>query len=329
LKPVERKWYAGVNYGFEKIICDEIRKRGGRITETLDGAVVFSSRERLDLRCFVNLFIVISEFVSGDIADAVKRIPELNAVYPNINDGASFRLIIMERGRLRSAPEYALRAAERHISRKTGMRVCRANPDVEIWLNRRGDKHTHLLERAGKRADRGKTLRKGELRPDIAETMIIKADLKKNCVVADFFGGWGAVAAEMIERGGYDKIFTGDIEDKCVDYQKARFKNARGCFVQKWDACSVPLDCRSVDAVITDPPWGEFSAVNIEKLYDGFVKEAVRVLRPGGSLVFLSSEQDISKRVLEKYGLPYDMTPTKINGKTAYLFSAVKRRTGE
>ena len=62
-----------------------------------------------------------------------------------------------------------------------------------------------------------------------------------------------------------------------------------GWRLARWDARRLPLADRSVDRVITNPPFGVQlgEPEEIGPLYRAVVAEADRVLRPGGRAVFL------------------------------------------
>jgi ubiquinone/menaquinone biosynthesis C-methylase UbiE len=140
----------------------------------------------------------------------------------------------------------------------------------------------------------------------------------------NWFGGWGAIAAAVAEDGRYARIYTGDIKNECAAYQRKRLDGKRDCNVQKWDARKLPLDDGSIDAVITDPPWGEFEELEIPQFYCDFIKEAARVLRKGGSLIFLTSAKKEACQSMDRHGFSYSFIPLKINGKETFLYTAQK-----
>jgi 23S rRNA G2445 N2-methylase RlmL len=316
-------WYASVNYGLEAAVAKVLQRRGAKGLKIMDGALTFSSGHEIDVKCINNLFLVLLSYHANNINDAVKRLTKEQPRFPRL-DGKTFRLVVMDCGKLCSVSDDILSEAERAVSRKTRLSVSRAKPDSEIWLNRRSDKTVYFMVRMKKHASFDKALKKGELRGDIADVMIREAKLNKNSVVADPFGGWGAIAAAVAEEGRYARIFTGDIKNECVNYQIKRLSGKRDCAVQKWDARKLPLDSGSVDAIITDPPWGEFEEADIPRLYDGFIKEAARVLRKGGSLIFLSSAKQEACQSLDGHGFSYTFMPLKINGKETFLYTAQK-----
>ena len=316
-----KHWYASVNYGLEIFASKILKAHGAKNIKTLDSALTFSCPHEINVKCINNLFMVLSSYFSENILNAAKRIPGEQFMFPKLK-GKTFRIIVMDCGKLRPIPFNTMNDIEKSVSRQTRLSVNRANPDVEIWLNRRNDNSVYFMLRVRKHRSFDKTLKKGELRPDVVEIMIHEAEIDKDSVVADLFGGWGAIAAAVVESGRYKKVYTGDINDECVKHQKKRLRDKRDCLVQKWDARKLPLDDKSVDAIVTDPPWGEYEAIDTPLFYDGFIGEAARVLRPGGSFVFLTSTRNEACRSLARHGFSYSHIPLKIGGKDTFLFCA-------
>ena len=59
------------------------------------------------------------------------------------------------------------------------------------------------------------------------------------------------------------------------------------------DACRIPLKEDTMDAVVTDPPYGRSAAVlaeSLETLYAGALSEIYRVLKPGGIAIVVSDK---------------------------------------
>ena len=314
-------WYASVNYGLESAASKILKTHGAKNIKTLDSALLFSCPHEINVKCVNNLFIVLSSYFSENILDAAQKIPRGQFLFPQL-EGKTFRIIVMDCGKLRPIPYNIMNDMEKSISRQTTLSVNRANPDVEIWLNRRNDNSVYFMWRIRKHRSFDKTLKKGELRPDVVEVMIHEAKTTKDSVVADLFGGWGAIAAGVVESGRYKKVYTGDINDECVKHQKKRLHGKHNCIIQKWDARKLPLEDKSVDAIVTDPPWGEYEAIDTPQFYNEFIGEAARVLRPSGSFVFLTSTQNEACQSLTRYSFSYSHIPLKIGGKDTFLFYA-------
>ncbi|MCL2193001.1 MAG: methyltransferase [Treponema sp.] len=314
-------WYASVNYGLEVFAGKILKAHGAKNVKPLDSALTFFCPHEINVKCINNLFMVLSSYFSENILDAAKRVPRERFLFPQLK-GKTFRIIVMDCGKLRPIPYNTMNDIEKSVSRQTKLSVNRANPDVEIWLNRRNDNSVYFMLRVKKHRSFDKTLKKGELRPDIVEVMIHEAKISKNSVVADLFGGWGAIAAAVVESGRYKKVYTGDINDECVKHQKKRLHDKRNCLIQKWDARRLPLEDNAVDAIVTDPPWGEYEVINAPQFYDEFIGEAARVLRSGGSFVFLTSIQSEACQSLDRHCFSYSHIPLKIGGKDTFLFCA-------
>ena len=314
-------WYASVNYGLEVFASKILKKHGAKNIKTLDSALTFFCPHEINVKCINNLFVVLSSYSSRNILDAAQRIPGKQFLFPQLK-GKTFRIIIMDCGKLRPIPYNTMNDMEKSVSRQTRLSVNRVNPDVEIWLNRRNDSSIYFMLRVKKHRSFDKTLKKGELRPDVVEVMIHEAKISKDSIVVDLFGGWGAIAAAVVESGRYKKVYTGDINDECVKHQKKRLHDKRNCLVQKWDARKLSLEDKSVDAIVTDPPWGEYEAIDPPQFYNEFIAEAARILRPSGSFVFLTSSQNEACQSLTRHGFSYSHVPLKIGGKNTFLFCA-------
>ena len=159
-------WYASVNYGLELAVGEILKTHGAKNIKALDGALTFSCPHEINVKCVNNLFVILSSYFSKSITDAAKRIPGERFLFPGLN-GKTFRIIVMDCGKLRPIPFNAMNDMEKSVSRQTKLSVNRANPDMEIWLNRRNDDSVYFMLRVKKHRPFEKTLKKGELRPDV------------------------------------------------------------------------------------------------------------------------------------------------------------------
>jgi|GEM_PF-1022233 len=312
------RWYASVNYGLEKPISKIIKSYGAKGIEVMDSALIFDCQNEIKVNCINNLFVILASYHAENILEAAKKAVKKQYKIPRLK-GKTFRVVVMDNGKLRSIPANVMSELEKSIARRTGLSTNRANPDIEIWLNRRNNNAVYFMVRTKKHASFDKKLKKGELRPDIVAVMMHEAKVNGDMIIADLFGGWGAIAAGITR---YKEIHTGDINDECVRYQKKRLGKKRDCYVYKWNAHKLPFEDMSVDAVITDPPWGEYESIDIAQFYDDTVREVARILRRQGVFVFLSSAYDEVKCSLDRYGFSYFVVSLKISGKDTCLFCA-------
>lgn len=315
------KWYASVNYGLEKIVSGCLSSLGAENIKTMESAVVFEHAECFDLKCVNNVFSVITSFNSANVVNAAKSLSK--RIYPwPVLPGQTFRVIIMDCGKLVSIPEPVLLSLEKNISQQTKRKPHRAKPDIEIWLNRLHTNETYYMVRTKKHASFDKTLQKGELKPDIVDIMLRLIPDNIQGVLLDPFGGSGAIANGALSFNQFNTIHTGDIDEKCVAYQKSRFSGHSKIHVDKLDARNLPFENQSIDSIVTDPPWGNFEHIDIGPLYDDFINECRRLLKSTGALVLLTSQTDKTTDLLLKSFFSFQKHDLKINGKETSLFVA-------
>lgn len=79
----------------------------------------------------------------------------------------------------------------------------------------------------------------------------------------------------------------------------ARTNVTRSAQLARWDAKRLPLRPASVDALITNPPYGrQHRAASLRRLYREMAREYARVLRAGGRCVVLTSEPAVLREAL-------------------------------
>ncbi len=148
----------------------------------------------------------------------------------------------------------------------------------------------------------------GVLMPRVARALSNIAGAKKDAVVVDPFCGTagilleaGLLGADVLGVDAQEKIIIGaatNLNGYAQSTGRLLSKDERengsdqinyDLFVG--DACGLPFEDETADAVITDPPYGRSAAIkaeSLEKLYDGSFKEMFRVLKPGKNAVVVS-----------------------------------------
>jgi tRNA (guanine10-N2)-dimethyltransferase len=145
--------------------------------------------------------------------------------------------------------------------------------------------------------------------PRIARALINLSGIKPGELFLDPFCGTGGilieaglVGARVIGIDAQEKLVTGariNLEAFDLDYA-----------LMQGDACRIPLKEDTLDAVVTDPPYGRSAAIlaeSLEKLYSCAFEEIQRVLKPGGIAVVVSDKpaseygERVGLRVLEVY----------------------------
>lgn len=132
----------------------------------------------------------------------------------------------------------------------------------------------------------------GVLMPRVARALTNLSGIKPGEIFLDPFCGTagilveaGLVGAKVIGVDAQEKLITGarmNLEAFKVDY-----------VLIEGDACRVPLKDATVNAVVTDPPYGRSAAIlaeSLEELYSCSFIEIRRVLKPGGIAVVVSDK---------------------------------------
>jgi tRNA (guanine10-N2)-dimethyltransferase len=130
----------------------------------------------------------------------------------------------------------------------------------------------------------------GVLMPRVARALVNIAKPEKNLL--DPFCGTGGI---LVEAGLGIRVIGGDMQRKLLLGAKMNLDhyNIDQTLLYQ-DACSMALLDESVDAVVTDPPYGRSAAIkaeSLEHMLSGSLKEIFRVLKKGKRAVFISERE--------------------------------------
>jgi tRNA (guanine10-N2)-dimethyltransferase len=130
----------------------------------------------------------------------------------------------------------------------------------------------------------------GAILPDIARAIVNLCEIRTDDLVLDPFCGTGGI---LLEAGMIRARVLG------IDVQESMVRGADMNLIShgfeyqlaSGDACNLPLKDGSVDAVVTDPPYGRSAVVraeSVESLYKNALLEIYRVMKRGGRVVVIS-----------------------------------------
>ena len=314
--------YAMVLPGLESVAAEEItRDLGGEVKKMDRGIVVFRAptidADLLRLRTVEDVFLLAwgSDALTYRAVD-LKQIQHWTAKEPHWQN--LLRLHHSIRPKPKGKPTYRLvsqmqgKHCYRRVDAKKAMsqglegvfpvswNLADENASVEVWITIR-DTTAVCGIRLSDRTMRHR-LYKAEhlpasLRPTVAAAMVRLAGAGPGQVMVDPMCGAGTIIAEQIElsrmrRAGRIETWGGDLDMDSLRAAETNLKKVGPAILSRWDAVYLPLASESVDRIVSNPPFGKQLSTpeEIGPLYRGMVKEANRVLRPGGRVVYLASD---------------------------------------
>ncbi|MDY3131089.1 MAG: methyltransferase [Treponema sp.] len=244
--------------------------------------------------------------------------------YYLINKG-TFRVRFQNENQFVKVDKNISKKAEETVLHNSKLHLDRLSPTTEIWYSIRREGFAFCGQLISKREFTEKNLNKGELRPEIAYLICCYADLNQDDVVAEPFCGYGSIPVQLIKKFRFQKLFASDIDkDKIsINMQKKQLKDNPQIELSVNDAFVLPqIIDRSVDVVITDPPWGYFEQIDdIGEFYKKMFTSFKRILKENGRMIILSARKDeIEKAALEMNVQILSSLHTLVNGKKASLY---------
>jgi 16S rRNA G966 N2-methylase RsmD len=247
-----------------------------------ESSVMFNSplsiQKFIEMRFFTNVYLLIEQPVPKG---ALK--------------GEYFRLMLIKQGAPAELSDKDRRTIEKDIKDEYGL-----TPNTGKALN-----DFYVIERAsgprlmGLRLARAKFKRQklaaGELRPELAHILCLVAGLKAKDTLLDMFAGHGSIPYEAVRGFGCKQAIAIDTQTLSGRRESPQ--------ITWYQADSSKLDSikdRSIDRVITDPPWGKFngaSEADLKRLYKQSLHEAARVLKKDGIAVLLSGSPVLDEAI--------------------------------
>ena len=339
-------FYAAFIPGLQDLIADVIKTRlsDAVIHKLLDGAVIFETKttyDKLNFFCFNNIFAVISVMEHKEGSCALEK--HIKA-FVSSSDGRekiishnsanfhTFRIVISNENKPASIDENLRASAEKRISGLSGLKVNRAKPDTEFWfLYRRddspgGENFSVFMKRLTLRPSWEKSLHRGELPPPLAWSLCRIAGLTHGDTVLDPFCGYGSIPQAAFKHFHVNRFIACDSDKDAFLFSAARLKkrNNAGFIIHHADFNLLPSLAaeKSIDAVVTDPPWGQYREIGDDRLYEKMFDVFRKLLKDGGRAVVLcanSAQDSLLKAVPACFRLGNSI-PILLSGKKASIF---------
>jgi len=142
------------------------------------------------------------------------------------------------------------------------------------------------------------------LNPTVAHAMCRLSRPAPGQVFVDPMCGAGTILVERAGWGDGPLLIGGDayVAPLHLAQQNLTASDASAGLIN-WDGRRLALATGSVDALVCNMPWGRRigSHVTNVHLYPGFIREVVRVVRPGGVAVLLTQEKRLITRLIDKH----------------------------
>lgn len=322
------RYFATFTTGTQEIIANRLRRfpRAEFAVEDIqDGLVFFTSslttNQLSELRFFNNVFGLLGDYGPQKTLEDAAALA-VKADFSAVPHKAGFKIHTRVGGQ--TAALASLGALQQAITDQTGGIPDSFRPDIELLLWLRSDGRAlwgWQLPRAGFKT---RTLEPGELRPELAHIMGLLAGLDHKDVVLDPFAGYGAIVCECLQGFHCQQVIAVEFNEHLVPH----LKSIPHLIAKQGDAARLPhIETRSIDRVITDPPWGRFEQAtpeHLEHLYHEALIQMHRVLRVKGCVVMLTGvtflptlAQDVGFAIEKQYNV-------LVSGQKATLFKLRK-----
>ncbi len=332
--------YAGTFItGFSNVVEKNLKSKikNCEILTLLDGLIIFKCSENiLNLKIpFLNNIYYIIDFKKTDsnanynfsLQNFTKKTNvNINELKKFIKKNSDFKILTIDKNQPTSVNFKLIEPLEKLIISRCGLRLNKRNPKTEFVILRRSENIILFMLKISNNRQTEKTLKKGELRPELANLMISLSNLSNTDIVIDPFCGSGAIPKEIIRHFPYNMCFASDIDDNLISILKKEYKeNNKKLFIKKRDALDLSyFEDNFIDVIITDPPWNIYNKqdINFEKFYEKMLTSFKRILKDSGSIIILMGNIDEFEKALSLVPelILFNKIDTLVNGKKASIY---------
>ena len=326
--------------GFQDVVAADlpVRLKGVKILGVYDGLIHYSyagdSRELEKIIYFNNTFFVLKMMKGKGVTfPAMVGAVASEKKYYMISKG-TFRVRFSQENQFAKVDKSLVRKAEEAVLANSKLKIDRVSPSTEIWYSVRREGFGFCGQLISKREFTEKNLNKGELRPEIAYLICCFAELSGTGmeVVYDPFCGYGSIPIQMAKKFRFARLLASDIDaDKIAMVgAKKQLNGKENIEVFEQDALAFGsrgekndrIAEKSVDVVITDPPWGFYEDIgDINDFYKMMFESFRHILKDNGKLVILSARKEELEAAAAVAGFHIQKSlHTLVNGKKASLY---------
>lgn len=315
-------YFATFASGAQDIIAARLRQYPNGILavkDVTDGLITFESdltaNQLSELRFFHNVYQTL-----GDYAQTPSNAELVASAKAQIPQGSTF-ILRVRHGSQPESPDPGLVAS---LSRATGATHVAHRPQMQLALLKRADGRILwgiALPRVGFKT---RALEPGELRPELAHILGLVASVNSRHAVLDPFAGYGAIPREMLQGFHCQKVIAVESNESLVPH----LKSIPNLVALYGDAGQLAhIESRSIDRIVTDPPWGDFTDMapdELRHLYHGAFIQMHRVLRAKGCAVILTAV-DFLPELAAEFGFTIEKQyPILVSGRKATIYKIRK-----
>ncbi len=326
--------------GFQDVVKKDLVERlpSCKVISIYDGLVHYqyagNSRDLEKIIYFNNTFFVLKTW-KGKGLNFPSMVGAVSSEkkYYLINKG-TFRVRFSQENQFAKVDKNIARRAEETVLQNSRLTLDRLSPTTEIWYSIRREGFAFCGQLITKREFTEKNLNKGELRPEIAYLISSFADIQKDDVILEPFCGYGSIPVQLVKKFHFSKLYVSDIDNKKISMnsQKKQLKNNPCLDLRQADAFNLShIEDKSINLVITDPPWGFYEDIgDVKTFYKKMFASFDRILKDEGRIVILSARKEELEEVISELGYKIETClHTLVNGKKAGLYKIICTNTLE
>ena len=322
--------------GFQNIIKKNLPEliKGVKILNIFDGLIHYqyngNSRDLEKILYFNNTFFVIKTYKTQNNNEIDCFTMLINDFYKEkkyflISKG-TFRVRFSNENQFVKIDKKVIQKIEENVIKNSKMKVDRVSPSTEIWFSKRREGFCFCGQLIFKREFTEKNLNKGELRPEIAYLICSFSDIHPNENILEPFCGYGSIPIQLVKKFHFNHLFACDIDEHKISLlkEKKQLQNKDSVSIFCEDALTLNnIPDKSIDKIITDPPWGFYEEVgDILCFYDKMFESFERVLKSKESFVIiLTARKTELEEIIQKHKYNIvEKIDTLVNGKKAAVY---------
>jgi predicted RNA methylase len=207
-----------------------------------------------------------------------------------------------------------------HIANLSGATFTAHKPGTEFLLLTRRDGRMLWGRALPRPGFKQRNIEQGELRPELAHILGLVASLDAKDTVLDPFAGYGGIVRECLQGFHAKRVIAIEQDMRLIPH----LKSIKGVVALQGDARQLAhIETRSIDRVVTDPPWGQYEHMpeaELRALYRHALIQMHRVLRAKGAVVLLSSAPFVAEVAGETSFDVIKEYPILVNGRKATIY---------